>query len=152
MGLTPPVKVQELQESLHAKARGASNYRFYALYDKVYRTGRPHPGVSPSQKRMQRICVRVSERTDRRTTSRSGAEGVADLNRLAEGWANYFCLGSVSKAYRIVEEHLRYRLRQGLNRRHKVRLGVHHLEDAERETLGLIRRIGRKGCLPWANA
>ena len=116
------------------------------------RTGRPYVGVWPSKKRIQRICVRVSELTDRRSTSRSVAEVVADLNRLAEGWANYFCLGSVGKAYRIVEEHLRSRLRKWLNHKHKVRSGVHYLKDAESEALGLIRLTGRKGSLPWANA
>jgi group II intron reverse transcriptase/maturase len=30
--------VQKLQAALHAKAKGDSSYRFYSLYDKVYRT------------------------------------------------------------------------------------------------------------------
>ena len=37
MSLQPPPKVRKLQEALHAKAKGAPGYRFYALYDKVYR-------------------------------------------------------------------------------------------------------------------
>ncbi len=38
MSLLPPDKVGKLQEALHAKAKSAPSYRFYALYDKVYRT------------------------------------------------------------------------------------------------------------------
>jgi RNA-directed DNA polymerase len=37
MSLAPPATVEKLQETLRAKAKAASQYRFYALYDKVYR-------------------------------------------------------------------------------------------------------------------
>lgn len=37
MSLQPPEKVQKLQEVLHTKAKEAPSYRFYALYDKLYR-------------------------------------------------------------------------------------------------------------------
>ena len=37
MSLVPPRKVRKLQTTLHAKAKEAPSYRFYALYDKVYR-------------------------------------------------------------------------------------------------------------------
>jgi len=37
VSLAPPPKVEQLQKTLHAKAKGSPDYRFYALYDKVYR-------------------------------------------------------------------------------------------------------------------
>ena len=37
MSLTPPTTVGKLRETLHAKAKGSPSYRFYVLYDKVYR-------------------------------------------------------------------------------------------------------------------
>src|SRR5947208_14310527 len=37
MSLTPPEKVGKLQTALHAKAKEAPSYRFYLLYDKLYR-------------------------------------------------------------------------------------------------------------------
>jgi len=37
MSLTTPAKVEKLQKALHAKAKEEAGYRFYQLYDKVYR-------------------------------------------------------------------------------------------------------------------
>jgi hypothetical protein len=37
VSLEPPEKVGKLREALHAKAKGTPNYRFYLLYDKMYR-------------------------------------------------------------------------------------------------------------------
>jgi RNA-directed DNA polymerase len=37
MSLPTLSSVQKLQKALHAKAKGESRFRFYALYDKVYR-------------------------------------------------------------------------------------------------------------------
>ena len=37
MNLTTPASVQKLQTALHAKAKESPDFRFHALYDKVYR-------------------------------------------------------------------------------------------------------------------
>jgi RNA-directed DNA polymerase len=37
MSLPTLPKVQKLQDTLHAKAKGSPDFRFYALYDKIYR-------------------------------------------------------------------------------------------------------------------
>jgi RNA-directed DNA polymerase len=36
VSLLPPVKVGKLQTALHTKAKNSPDYRFYALYDKIY--------------------------------------------------------------------------------------------------------------------
>jgi RNA-directed DNA polymerase len=37
VSLPPPPKVEKLQTALHTKAKNSPDYRFYALYDKLYR-------------------------------------------------------------------------------------------------------------------
>src|SRR6266852_442252 len=82
------------------------------------KTGRAYLGTTPSKKRVQRICGAISEETRRSRTQLDRKTVVATLNRMMIGWANYFCLGPVSKAYRAVERHARKRLRQWLCAKH----------------------------------
>lgn len=116
------------------------------------RTGRAYLGSRPAAKRIQRICVEISERTDRSHLGEGVEELVARLNRQLRGWSNYFCLGPVSKAYRVVDSHTRYRLRQWLCRKHKkVGSGTGAYPDEYfYETLGLIRLEKQTAHLPWA--
>ena len=78
------------------------------------KTGRSYTGTVPSKKRVIRICEAISEMTGRNQTLLDQEMVVGKLNRTMIGWANYFCLGPVSKAYRAVDQHARKRLRQWL--------------------------------------
>lgn len=118
------------------------------------RGGRCYLGTKPSRQRIQRICHRISELT-RRTTGLTPVEDrVEKLNQVMRGWANYFCLGPVSKAYRSIDAHARYRLREWLRRKHKLRgRGTARYPDEYLYgTLGLTRLEHTTRNLPWAKA
>ena len=79
---------------------------------------------------------------------------VGTLNRMMIGWANYFCLGPVSKAYRAVERHARKRLRQWLCAKHKVPWPAtkQFPEAGLHDELGLVRLTTRTRSFPWATS
>jgi hypothetical protein len=92
--------------------------------------------------------------TRRHTCGRPTDEVVGELNLVLKGWANYFRLGSVSKAYRTVDGHVRYRLRRWLCCKHKATgSGRSRYTDAYlEETLGLTRLSRLRTTMPWAKA
>lgn len=118
------------------------------------KTGRAYLGTVPSKKRVVRICEAISSETGRNKTLVDREMVVATLNRMMVGWANYFCLGPVSKAYRAVESHARKRLRQWLCAKHKVcwpatkQFPDAHLHDV----MGLVQLTQRTRNLPWATS
>jgi group II intron reverse transcriptase/maturase len=115
-------------------------------------TGRAYLGTRPSRKSIRRLCRSISELTARRWTPLSPEDQVARLNRKVQGWANYFHLGPVSPAYRIVDAHVRVRLRQWLCAKHKVQgAGTARYPDAYLyDQLGLVRLEGLTRNFPWA--
>ena len=117
-------------------------------------TGRAYLGTVPSKKRVNRFCEAISSETGRNTTLLDAGTTVGKLNRMLNGWANYFCLGPVSNAYRAVQSHARKRLRQWLCAKHKVRgMGTGRFPDAHlHDVLGLVRLITRTRSFPWANS
>ncbi|MCP5120683.1 MAG: group II intron reverse transcriptase/maturase [bacterium] len=117
-------------------------------------TGRAYIGTRPSKSRIRRINRKISDLTSRRWTLLEATDRVASLNRLMVGWANYFCLGPVSKAYRSVDSHARSRLRRWLCKKHKVRGrgATRYPDEYLYQKLGLVRLEQRTHNLPWAKA
>jgi len=83
------------------------------------RTGREYIGYSPSKKSVNRIKEKVGEHL--KPCNVDAWEEVRDqLNRKLRGWKAYFGLGSPTKAYEVLDEHVEERVRHFLRRRHKV--------------------------------
>src|SRR5580692_9700691 len=118
------------------------------------KTGRAYLGTTPSKKRVQRICEAISEETRRNKTWLDRKTVVEKLNRMMIGWANYFCLGPVSKAYSAVEHQARRRLRQWLRAQHNLQGSAtkKYPEASLHDKLGLARLTRRTSSFPWATS
>ena len=116
--------------------------------------GRVYLGTTPSKKRVQRICRAISDETGRDKVWQDSKTVVDRLNRMMIGWANYFCLGPVSKAYSAVDMHARWRLRRWLCDKHKEpRPAYKRFPEASLNSVyGLVQLPHRTANLPWAKA
>ncbi len=92
--------------------------------------------------------------TRRRWIPLEPEDRVTQLNRMLVDWANYFCLGAASHAYRAIDSHVRFRLRQWLCAKHKLQdRGTSRFPDAYLEqTLGLVRHQSRRRNFSCATA
>ena len=117
------------------------------------KTGRAYLGTRPSTRKVQSLCREISESTSRRWLLKDTSDRISFLNRKLRGWANYFCLGPVSKAYRAVDEHARHRLRQWLRAKHKVqgRVEGRYPDRYLHEELGLLQLSLHTRDFSWAN-
>ena len=83
------------------------------------RTGREYIGYSPSKKSVNQIRQKVAEHLA--PSNVAPWEEVRDrLNQKLKGWKAYFGLGSPTRAYEVLDEHVEERTRHFLRRRHKV--------------------------------
>ena len=117
------------------------------------KTGRAYLGTRPSRKKIVRLCQAIHEMTSRSMVWADVEDRILRLNRLLTGWANYFCLGSVSKAYLLVDKYTCHRLRHWLRAKHRLqgeersRFPDPYLE----KQLGLVRLQAKTRTFPWAH-
>lgn len=127
-------------------------YTFGRCYSTI--TGRAYLGTRPSKKSIRRLSATIREQTNRKNVLLDAEVVVARLNRSLRGWANYFCLGPVSKAYGSLDTYTIRRLRRWLCSKHKLRGSgcTRYSDEHITRALGLVRLPALTRNFPWAKA
>ena len=111
-------------------------------------------GYRPSKICIRSVVEKIYSMAAEATAWQDATALVGKLNRALRGWANYFKVGTVNKAYRAIDNYTMLRFSRWLRNKHKVKQRGYgdYPPSVIYETLGRVRltRLGRDNS--WAKA
>ncbi len=148
------LKVNEKKTRLARVPAESFDFLGYTLGRCHRRDGSEYIGSQPSQKSIAAICREITGLTRRDSAWMPVEIKVKQLNTRLKGWGNYFCLGSVSRAYGKVDDHARQRLRQWLKGKHRSQGNRprRHPAVCLHHEWGLVELTKRTRNFSWAKA
>jgi RNA-directed DNA polymerase len=127
-------------------------YTFGRMYSP--RTGGAYIGARPARKKVLGVCHEINDLVGKLPTFIRPEALVYQVNQVLRGWANYFCYGTYTPAYRIVRQHVSRRVRRWLCRKFDVRgQGYRQYPDSYLEhELGLLNLTQLPRRHSWAKS
>jgi RNA-directed DNA polymerase len=116
LGLT----LNETKTQLKEARTERFNFLGYAFGPhRSWKNGRCYLGASPSEKSVARLWQKINDVLIPGNTG-TWPEVRDRLNRILQGWSNYFSYGTRARAYRAVDNHVADRVRSFLRRRRQA--------------------------------
>ncbi len=125
-------------------------YTFGQMYSR--RTGGAYLGARPARKKVLGVCRQLNELVGKLPPFIRPEALVYQVNQVLRGWANYFCYGTYTSAFSIVNLHVNRRVRQWLCRKFEIKgLGYGKYPDSYLERkLGLLNLTRFQRRHSWA--
>lgn len=127
-------------------------YTFGRMYSP--RTGGAYIGARPARKKVLGVCHEINDLVSKLPTFIRPEALVYQVNQVLRGWANYFCYGTYTPAYRVVRQHVFRRVRRWLCRKFEMRgQGYRQYPDSYLEhELGLLNLTQLPRRHSWAKS